>query len=138
MLDSLAIDINEVEHKLMKAFWPGPLTIILHKHPNVSNHLTAHFDTIGIRMPNHPIALQLMQYANTPLATTSANLSDMPAGTNFSDIWKFFQNKVSFLIDDGPSPIGVASTIVKIENHALHILRKGSISEDAIKKVLES
>lgn len=137
MLENLTVNITELEYKLMESFWPGPLTIILPKNSKVSNHLTSNFDTIGIRMPNHPIALKLIQAADTPIATTSANISDMPSGINISDIFEDFHHKVSFMIDDGPSPIGIASTIVKIENNSLHVLRKGVISEDEIKKVLE-
>lgn len=137
MLEKLTIDVTEAESKLMKSFWPGPLTIIFRKNPSISNHLTANLDTIGIRMPNHKIALKLIEYANTPIATTSANLSDKPDGTCLSAIASYFKDKVSFLIDDGPSPIGVASTIVKMENNIPHILREGSISEDSIRKVLE-
>lgn len=137
MLDKLAINITDLEYKLIEAFWPGPLTIIFRKNPKISTTLTANSDTIGIRMPDHQIAQKLIEYAQTPIATTSANLSDMPAATNFSDISKYFDDKVNFMIDNGPSPIGVASTIVKIENNSLHILRTGSISEEMIKKVLE-
>lgn len=137
MLDDLVLDVSEAEYKLMKTFWPGPLTIIFKKKSTVSNSLTSHLDTIGVRMPNHPIAQALMNYVNAPLATTSANLSDLPAGTDITSIFKYFKNKVDFVIDNGPSPIGVASTIIKIENSSFHILRKGSISETMIKSVLE-
>lgn len=137
MLDELAIDISEMESKLIKAFWPGPLTIIFRKNPKISKLLTSNLDTIGIRMPDHEVALKLIQHSGTPIATTSANISDMPAATRFSDFSKDFNGKVDFIIDNGPSPIGSASTIIKIENNSLHILRKGSISEDMIKTVLE-
>lgn len=137
MLDELAVNITDIEYKLIKAFWPGPLTIIFNKNPKVSKTLTSNLDTIGIRMPDHKITQKLIEYAKVPIATTSANISDMPAAINFSDISKHFDGKVDFIIDNGPSQIGIASTIVKIENNSLHILRKGSISEDMIKKVLE-
>lgn len=137
MLDELAIDITDSEYKLIEAFWPGPLTIVFRKNPKVSNKLTSNLDTIGIRMPNHKIAQNLIEYSGVPIATTSANISDMPAATSFSDISKHFDGKVNFMIDNGPSPIGIASTVVKFENNSLHILRTGSISEDMIKNVLE-
>ena len=137
MLDELAIDITDIEYKLIEAFWPGPLTIIFHKNPKVSEVLTSNLNTIGIRMPNHIVTQKLIEYSKNPIATSSANISDMPAATNLSDISEYFNGNVDFMIDNGPSPIGVASTIVKVENNSLHILRQGSISEDMINKVLE-
>lgn len=137
MLNSLTLDITEVEYKLMKAFWPGPLTIILKKNTNTPYLLTSGLDTIGVRMPNNKIALELIETTGIPIATSSANISATEASNNINDISHFFEKTTSFLIDGGPSSIGIASTIVKIENNQVNILRHGSISEFDIKKVLE-
>jgi len=137
MLDSLALNISENEYKLMKAFWPGPLTIILNKSNNVSDTLTSGLNTIGVRMPNNKIALNLIETAGIPIATSSANMSSSEASNNISDIFDYFEDTTSFLIDGGKTDIGIASTIVQFENNQINILRHGSISEFDIKKVLE-
>jgi len=96
MLDELAINITDIEYRLIEAFWPGPLTIIFRKNPKLSGILTSNLDTIGIRMPDDEIAQKLIEYSNVPIATTSANISDNPAATNFSDISNYFNDKVGF------------------------------------------
>ena len=98
--------------------------------------LTAGSDTIGIRMPANDIALNLINYAGVPIATPSANISGKPSGTNLNDIIKDFDGNVDYFIDDGPSKIGLASTIVKVVDRVPHILRQGSISIDEINSVI--
>ena len=137
MLELLAVNISNAEYKLMEAFWPGPLTIILKKNSNISNKLTSGLDTIGVRMPENKIALTLIEEANIPIATSSANLSSTGSATNLNEISHFFEDTTSFLIDGGPSPIGIASTIVRMDNNNVNILREGVISKFDIKKVLE-
>ena len=138
MLNKLVENISEEERKLIDTFWPGALTIIFKKKSIVSDLLTANLDTVGIRMPNNQIALDLISASNIPLATTSSNISGETDGTNISDFLNDFNNKVDFIIDNGNSHIGKASTIVQIIDGIPKILREGSISkreiEDALKK----
>ena len=124
MLNDLAVNISDAEYKLMKAFWPGPLTIILNKNSKISSNLTAGLDTIGVRIPDNQIALELIEDAGIPIATSSANISDYYAPTQIDEVPNNFENATSFIIDGGPSSIGTASTIVKIENNIPYILRK--------------
>ena len=135
MINEVAKDITELEYTLIKKFFPGPLTIILKKKDIVPDILTSNSDTIGIRMPANEIALKLIEYANVPIATPSANISGKPSGTNPKDIIKDFNGKVDYFIDNGPSPIGLSSTIVQVINNIPHILRQGSITEEQIKAV---
>ena len=135
MINNIAKDITDLEYTLIKKFFPGPLTIILKKKDVVPNIVTANLDTVGIRMPTNEIALKLIEYAGVPIATPSANISGKPSGTNPEDIMKDFDNKVDCFIDDGPSPIGLASTIVQVIDGVPHILRQGSITEEQIKAV---
>ena len=137
MIESVAKDITDIEYAIIKKFFPGPLTIILKKKKIVPDVLTAGSDTIGIRMPANNIALNLINYAGVPIATPSANISGKPSGTNLNDIMKDFAGKVNCFIDDGPSKIGLASTIVKVVDGKVHILRQGSISIDEINSAIK-
>ena len=137
MINEVAKDITEVEYNLIKRFFPGPLTIILKKKDIIPDVLTANSDTVGIRMPANEIALKLIEYAGVPIATPSANISGKPSGTDITDIMKDFEGKVDYVIDDGPSKIGLASTIVKVIDNVPHILRQGSIPENEIKNSIQ-
>lgn len=137
MLTDLTSNITDTEYKLMEAFWPGPLTLILKKNENISDKLTSGLDTIGVRMPNNKIALDLIESSSIPIATSSANISEHCAPTQISEIPRDFKDTTSFIIDGGPSDLSIASTIVKIENNEVNILRKGTITEADIKKVIE-
>lgn len=137
MIENIAKDITKLEYELIKNFFPGPLTIILKKKENISNIVTANKETVGVRMPQNDIALKLIEYAGVPIATPSANISGKPSGTNMKDIMRDFEKKVEYFIDNGPSKIGQASTIVQIIDETPYILRKGAISELEIKKVID-
>ena len=135
MINQVAKDITELEYAIIKKFFPGPLTIILKKKDIVPNIVTANGDTVGVRMPANEIALKLIEKAGVPLATPSANISGRPSGINIDDIMNDFKDKVNYFIDDGPSKIGYASTIVQVIDGVPHILRQGSITEEEIKSV---
>lgn len=135
MIKKLTKDITELEYKLMEKFFPGPLTIILKKKDIIPNITTAELGTVGIRMPSGEIARKLVEYANVPIATPSANITGRPSGTNIEDIIKDFEGKVDYFIDGGKSKIGKPSTIVKVIDNVPHILRMGSITESQIAEV---
>ena len=137
MIEQVTKDITKLEYALIKAFFPGPLTIILKKKDIVPNIVTANQDTVGLRMPANEIALKLIDYVGSPIATPSANISGKPSGINLKDIMEDFDGKVDCFIDDGPSKIGLASTIVQVVDGVPHILRQGSISEKQIKEVCD-
>lgn len=138
MIENVAKDILPEEYALMKAFMPGPLTIILKKKDNISNLLTANTNTIGVRMPANEIALNLINYAGMPIATPSANISGKPSGTNIETIMKDFGNSVDVYIDGGESKLGLASTVVQIVNGIPNILRQGVITEKNIIDILQN
>lgn len=137
MINQVAKDITELEYALIKEFLPGPLTIILKKKDIIPDIVTANSDTVGIRMPSNEIAFKLVDYARVPIATPSANISGKASSTNLKNIVDDFDGKVDCFIDGGECEIGLASTIVQVIDGVPHILRKGSISEDQIKLVLE-
>lgn len=129
-------EINDVERALIKAFFPGPLTLVLKKKNIVSDIVTAGLNSVGVRMPANEIALKLIDLAGVPIATPSANISDEPAVNSFKDISKELLNNVDFAIDGGTSNVGTPSTVLKIENGKPHILRQGTITEKQIYDVL--
>lgn len=137
MINEIAQEITDLEKALIKEFFPGPLTIILKKKDTVPNIVTANSNMVGVRMPSNEIALKLIEYAGVPIATPSANISGKPSGTNMEDIMKDFEGKVDYFIDDGPSKIGISSTIVQVIDGVPHILRQGKITEEQINKVKE-
>lgn len=103
MVEKLVEDINPIEQKLMDLFWPGSLTIVFNKSKIVPDLLTSNLDTVGIRMPNNNICLNLINKLGTPLATSSANISDeTPAISIDNKLINDFNNKISFIIDGGP------------------------------------
>ena len=135
MVEKVAKNITELEYKLMKAFFPGPFTIILNKKDIVPNIVTANQNTVGVRRPKNDIALKLIEYAGVPIAAPSANISGKPSGTDFKDIYNDFKDKVDFMIDGGESNIGIESTIVKVIDNIPHVLRPGSITAEEIEKI---
>lgn len=136
MLTNLVANISYIEEVLIRNFWPGALTIIFDKKDSVSNILTSNLNTIGIRMPNNPIALELISKTNLPIATTSANISGNNPGIQLSDFYDDFKDKINFIIDFGNSKLQIPSTIVRVNNNDVIILREGSISKKDIQKVL--
>ena len=136
MIEKVAKDISEIEYKIMKKFFPGPLTIILNKKDIVPDIVTSGGSTVGIRMPEEEITRKLIEYAGVPIAAPSANISGKPSGIDLQEIIKEFGDKVDYYIDGGKSKIGIGSTIVKVENNSIKILREGSISKKEIENIL--
>ncbi|MFM2156145.1 MAG: hypothetical protein RL516_894 [Bacteroidota bacterium] len=121
--------------KLMDAFWPGPLTLVLPKQSCIPDEVTSGLDTVGIRMPNHPLALQLLQQLNFPLAAPSANPFGYISPTTPQHVFAQLQNKIPMILDGGPCEIGVESTIVGFEGELPVVYRLGGLSLEDIRKV---
>lgn len=126
---------NEISDKLIDKFWPGPLTIILEKNDYISNIVTANQNTIGIRMPENEVTLNIISKLNKPLAVPSANISGKPSGTCIENIVKDFGENVDLYIDYGMSKIGIESTIVKVNENDVNILRQGKITKKEIESL---
>ena len=135
MVKNYVKKIHPIEQKLMENFWPGDLTIIFDKSKIVPDLLTSNKSTVGIRMPNNQICLEIISKMGVPLAMSSANLSYNPPDCKLSDLLLDFTEKVDFILDDGEL-VGFPSTIVRIENNELKILREGCISINDIYKCL--
>ena len=119
--------LKEKEIELIEKYLPGDLTIIVDKNERVPDLLTAKLKTVGVRIPNHKMALKILENYPYPLATTSVNLAGLSPGIEVSDFIEEFKNKVDIIVDGGKSPIGLPSTIVRIENDSLKILREGNL-----------
>ncbi len=135
MLNDLVQGIGEIEEKLINNFWPGPLTIIFNRKECVPNNVTAGLETVGIRMPSNKIAKKLIELANLPIAAPSANISGKPSGTKIEDIIDELDGKVDYILDAGMVDIGVESTVVRVVENKVHILRPGKITVEDIKKL---
>lgn len=138
MLDKLVNNISDIEQKLMDSFWPGALTIVFKKNSNVSDLLTAGLDSIGVRMPNNQICLELIDNVGLPLATSSANISNEPPIAYINEnLIKNFNNKVDFILDFGKIDTILPSTIVRVDDDKINILREGPISLNDILEVIK-
>ena len=135
MMESVAI-LNETADKLIKAFLPGPLTIIIKKNPEVPDIVTAGSQKVGIRIPEHPIALEIARRSG-PIVATSANIHFQPDAIDIGMATAALGNSVSTYIDAGHSPSGKPSTIIWIKDKEYEIIRQGPITEDMIKEVLQ-
>jgi len=135
MLEQIAEDITEIEAKLMKAFWPGPLTIVLKRKSCVPNIVTGGLDTVGVRLTSGEIARKLVESSGFPIAAPSANISGKPSGTSVEEIFEELQNKVDCIIDGGKSQEGIESTVVRVIDGVPNILRPGKITPEQIKQV---
>ena len=135
MIKQIIEEPNELEKKLLNTFCPGPFTIILKAKSIIPKSVTAGLDTVGMRMPSNKIANKLIEYAGVPIAAPSANVSGRPSGTKIEDILKEFDGKVSTIIDDGMVDIGLESTVVRIIDNKVRILRPGKITKEDIEKL---
>ena len=135
MINKVAKDITKVEELLIDTFMPGPFTIILKKRNDISNNVTCGLDTVGVRMPENIIARKIIKGSAIPIAAPSANISGKPSGTNISDIKEELNLKVDYIIDGGECEVGVESTVVKVENDVVKILRPGKITPENIQKL---
>ena len=124
---SVSSGLKEKEKELIDKYLPGDLTIIVDKKENVPDLLTASLKTVGVRIPNHEMALKILSFYPYPIATSSVNLAGESPGIEVSDFLEEFKDKVDIIVDGGKSPIGVASTIVRVEGNELKILREGKL-----------
>ena len=125
---------SEIETKIIEEFMPGSITLILDKVADFGEGFTLSNNTIGVRIPNNTIALKILKNISFPLTVPSANISNKPAGTEVNDIIDDFKNTVDIIIDGGKSVDSIPSTIVRVEDNKINILRQGKISEDEIKE----
>jgi L-threonylcarbamoyladenylate synthase len=126
--------------KLADSFWPGPLTLVLEQKTNLKIKIVGRalskLSTVAVRVPTHPIAREILSLCRRPIAAPSANISGKLSTTRFEDVLECLSGKVNAIVDGGPCPIGVESTIVKVENGHVFILRPGKITLKDIKSLI--
>lgn len=131
-LSLVARQLPENALELASRFWPGALTLVVYRLPELPENLSPS-ETVGVRMPNHAFALQLLR-ACGPLATTSANLSGQVNPLSAADVEAQLGGRIALILDGGPIPGGIPSTVVDCTSPDVKILRQGAISEAEIRK----
>jgi L-threonylcarbamoyladenylate synthase len=135
-LKALTSDVPEVAGRLVQRFWPGPLTLILRKSPDVPSDVTGGLDTVAVRMPQNKIALALIKALGHPIAAPSANLSGRPSGTAAAHVLQDFAGKIDMILDGGPVAVGVESTVLDLSRRPPAILRPGAITQEDLEPFL--
>lgn len=125
-LDKVTYNPSAAAMRLAQAHWPGALTLVLPRHPDLPDELSP-FPTLGVRIPDHPVALALLQ-ASGPLAVTSANLSGQADTTTAEEVLTQLNGRVDLILDGGKTPGGVPSTVVDMTSDKPKVLRQGQIS----------
>ena len=131
-----ASDIPEAAHVLAKAFWPGPLTLILKRQADVPDAVTGGQDTVGLRVPNHPLALELLHSFGAGIAAPSANRFGRISPTTAEHVREDLGEAVALILNGGPCSVGIESSIVDLSGPRTTILRPGMLSASEIGRVL--
>lgn len=135
-VDRLVKHIPDVAYPLMKAFWPGPLTIIMESNGAAASNVTAGLSTVGIRMPDHPLALALLEATGKPLAAPSANRSGRPSPTKADHVKQDLEGRIAGILDGGTTGVGVESTVLDCTSDTPVILRPGGVTKEQLEEVL--
>lgn len=135
-LDRLAREVPGEAKLLSDAFWPGPLTMIVWKNENVPYETTGGMDTVAVRMPDHPVALKLIEQSGCLIAAPSANTSGKPSPTEASHVALDMDGRIPLILDGGAVGIGIESTIVDLTEEVPMILRPGYITKEMLEEVL--
>jgi L-threonylcarbamoyladenylate synthase len=135
-LDALASGVQPYVAALTEAFWPGPLTLVLDQQPSLTWDLGETRGTVAVRMPDHPVALALLERTG-PMAVSSANLSGLPAATEAAEADGMLGESVEVVLDAGTSPKGEASTILDVRLSQPRLLRRGALSTTELNDVLQ-
>ena len=133
----VAREVPEQARKLADAFWPGPLTMIVWKSDAVPEATTGGMQTVAVRMPNHPVALELIRRSGCLIAAPSANTSGRPSPTEAQHVAEDLSGKIAMILDGGPVGIGIESTIIDLTEEKPMILRPGYITPEMLSEVLQ-
>jgi L-threonylcarbamoyladenylate synthase len=126
-LERLAEPFDERIASMLDRFWPGPLTVVLPARPGLEAFLVSERGAIGVRMPNHPLALEIIERSGGAIACTSANRSGEPPARTAAEVAASIGRDIDLTLDGGTAPGGVASTVIAIRQHEFEVLREGAI-----------
>ena len=129
-------DIPAKAELLIDKFMPGPLTVILPANDRIASNVTAGLDTVGIRIPDHPLALKLLERCALPLAAPSANKSGKPSPTTADHVYHDLHGKIAGILDGGATGVGVESTVIDMTRETPVILRPGGVTHEEIEQVI--
>lgn len=135
MARSLTAEWPREAHELAQRFWPGPLTLVLRKAENVPDLVTAGLDSVGIRVPAHPVALALIRTAGVPIAAPSANLFTQISPTTAQHVEEGLGARVEMILDGGSTEVGIESTVASLRRRPPVVLRPGMISQAELEAV---
>lgn len=135
MARTISAEWPATAQKLSRAFWPGPLTLVLKKAAIVPDLVTAGLDSVGVRMPSHPMALELIRRAGVPIAAPSANRFTQISPTTAEHVREGLGGRVDMVLDGGPTAIGIESTVVALHRATPAILRPGMVTEEELERV---
>ncbi len=136
MARSLVLDWPASAETLARRFWPGPLTLVLPKHPSIPDIVTAGLGTVGIRIPAHPIALDLIRRAGVPIAAPSANPFTRLSPTTAEHVRESLGGVVDLVLDGGPTRVGIESTVLSLAVSPPQLLRPGMVSQAEIEALI--
>jgi L-threonylcarbamoyladenylate synthase len=129
MAKSIAAEWPSIAHVLAVRFWPGPLTLVVKKSSAVPDTVTAGLDSVGIRIPSHPVALDLIRRAGVPIAAPSANRFTEISPTTAEHVRSGLGDRIDMILDGGPTQVGIESTVVALTREPPRVLRPGMISQ---------
>ena len=138
MVPQVAAYVPRSARLLMEKFCPGPITVVLPKASAVPYKVPGGRDTVGVRIPAHPVALALLQAVGKPLAVPSANISGHTSPLSANDVYADMAGRLPLILDGGTCPVGVESTIVDCTGSKIKILRHGAISEAEIQAAIQA
>jgi L-threonylcarbamoyladenylate synthase len=131
-VESVAATVTPLAQRLIDAFWPGPLTLVLPKTDRIPDLATAGLPTVGVRMPSHPSAVELLRQANVPIAAPSANRFGHVSPTRAEHVAEQLGDRIDYILDGGPCTVGVESTILDVTGAEAVLLRPGGLPLEAI------
>ncbi|MDE7121492.1 MAG: threonylcarbamoyl-AMP synthase [Oscillospiraceae bacterium] len=138
MLGQIASEIPEIAIRLAEQFWAGALTMILKKRPEIPSVTSGGLDTVGIRMPSHPLAREIIRLSGCPIAAPSANRSGLPSPTTAKHVLDDMDGRIAAVVDGGQCEVGVESTVICFDDpETIHILRPGCISLEDLQPFAE-
>jgi L-threonylcarbamoyladenylate synthase len=135
-IQDLVQHLPDAARALAARFWPGPLTLVLRKSSRVPDEVTAGLMTVAVRVPAHPVARALLEAAAIPVAAPSANLFSRPSPTRASHVLDDLEGRIDLVVDGGPTPVGVESTVLDLTGIVPIVLRPGAVSLDMLRAVL--
>lgn len=135
-VEEVAQNVPDAAWKLAECFWPGGLTLVLRRRPNVPDVVTSGGPTVAVRIPDHPVPLRLISLIDAPLAATSANRSGQPSPVTADEVRESLNGLIDVLLDGGTTPGGVESTVLDLSLSDPVVLRRGAVPVEELEKVL--